>query len=90
MASTVNLSETTNDASVSVQYVIYDGNGNRIPGANALDYMNITGSVSEENTQIFPPDAILPFKVVVDLSLRGNNGTAPVDILRFAVLPNQT
>jgi hypothetical protein len=83
-----NLSETTGDASVSVQYFIYDGNGNPIPGANALDYINVTGSVSEDNTQVFPAGVVLPFKVVVDLSLRGNNGTATVDTLRFALYPN--
>jgi len=47
-----------------------DGNGNPLPGANALDYINITGSVSENNTQVFPTSVALPFKVVVDLLLR--------------------
>ena len=83
-----NLSKTTHDASVSVHYFVYDGNGNPISGANALDYINITGTVSEDNTQVFPASAVLPFKVVVDLSLRGNKGTAVVDTLRFALFPN--
>jgi hypothetical protein len=82
------LSTTTNDASVSVHYLVYDGNGNPIAGANALDYINITGSVSEDNTQVFPAGVALPFEVVVHLSLRGNNGTATVDLLRFPVFAN--
>jgi len=81
-------STTTKDGTVDLHYQFYDAQCNSIPGANAIDYINSLGAVYEQDfTQQFPQGALLPFKVVLDVTLRGNKGTAQVHNLRLAVFP---